>query len=139
MGIDDLLSRLSGVRSTGDSRWIARCPAHQDRNPSMTVRYLPDGRILLHCFSGCDPQDVLSHVGLNFGDLFPEPLTRDSLPRIRAPFSAHEALRCLATESGIVAIAASDIAAAKPLNDADADRVALAAGRIASALEAVHA
>lgn len=134
--LDVLLERLSGLKSTGPDRWIARCPAHADRSPSMTVRAMSDGRILLHCFAGCDPQDVLSNVGLNFGDLFPEPLTRDSLPRIRAAFSAHEALLCLSTESGIVALAASDLAEGRESNP---DRVSLAAGRIASALEAIHA
>ena len=137
MGVD-LLSRLSGVRSTGRDRWIAKCPAHDDRSPSMTVRLLPDGRVLLHCFAGCDTGAVLDALGLTFGDLFPEPLTREAMPRIRGPFSAHEALQCLRTESAIVAITASDMAEGRSLSPADAARVATAAGRIASALEAVH-
>jgi len=137
MGVD-LLSRLSGVRSTGRDRWIAKCPAHDDRSPSMTVRLLPDGRVLLHCFAGCDTQAVLDAMGLTFGDLFPEPLTRDALPRVRGGISAHEALQCLRTESAIVAITASDVASGKALSAVDADRAATAAGRIASALEAMH-
>lgn len=137
MGVD-LLSRLSGVRSTGRDRWIAKCPAHDDRSPSMTVRLLPDGRVLLHCFAGCDTQAVLDAMGLTFGDLFPEPLTRESLPRTRGGIGAHEALQCLRTESAIVAITASDVASGKALSAVDADRAATAAGRIASALEAMH-
>lgn len=136
MGITDLLSRLNRVRSTGQDRWIACCPSHADRSPSLTVRALPDGRILLHCFSGCEPGAVLDAVGLTFGDLFPEPLTRDALPRVRGGISAHEALECLRSESAVLAILASDAASGKAL---DADRAALCAGRIASALEAVHA
>jgi hypothetical protein len=101
----------------------------------MTVRVLDDGRVLLHCFAGCEVQNILAHVGLNFADLFPEPLTRERLPRLRAPFNAHEALQCLASESAVVAISASDLAEGRAV---DADRVAVAAGRIASALEAVH-
>lgn len=137
MGVTDLLSRLKRARSTGRDRWIACCPAHEDRSPSMTVRALPDGRILLHCFAGCDPGAVLDAVGLTFGDLFPEPLTRESLPRTQ-PFTAGEALRCLTQESAVVAICASDVAMGKPLSEVDASRVAVAAGRIASALEVVH-
>jgi hypothetical protein len=133
-----LLERLGGVKSTGHSRWIARCPAHADRSPSLTLRELPDGRVLLHCFAGCETEAVLDAIGLTFADLFPEPLTREHLPRLHAPFSALEALKCLTHESGIVAICASDLAEGKPLSAIDADRVALAAGRIASALEAVH-
>lgn len=133
--IGELLSRLAGVRASGPGRWAARCPAHQDRSPSLTLREMPDGRVLLHCFAGCDTEAVLDAVGLEFGDLFPEPLTRDRLPKIHAPFSALDALKAVAQESAIVAIAASDVAEGKPT---DPDRVALAAGRIATALEAVH-
>lgn len=138
MHVHDLLNRLQKVRSTGRDRWIAACPSHPDRRPSMTVRALPDGRILLHCFSGCEPGAVLDAVGLTFGDLFPEPLTREALPRTRGGISAHEALECLRTESAIVAITASDVASGKALSAVDADRATTAAGRIASALEAMH-
>lgn len=136
--IGDILARLFGVKSTGPDRWIARCPAHQDRRPSLTLRALPDGRILMQDFGGCETADVLSAIGLSFSDLFPEPLTRERLPRIAAPFSALDALTCLARESAIVAIAASDIADGKTLSPEDAERVCVAAGRIATALEAVH-
>ena len=138
MAVTDLLARLHGVKASGKDRWIARCPAHQDRSPSLTIRALPDGRVLLHCFAGCDTQAVLDATGLRFGDLFPKPLTRESLPKIHAPFSALEALQCLKAESAVVAIAASDLADGKALSTPDADRVATAAGRIATALEAVH-
>lgn len=137
MGVD-LLSRLSGVRSTGRDRWIAKCPAHDDRSPSMTVRQLPDGRTLMYCFAGCETAAILDALGLTFSDLFPEPLTRESLPRTRGGIGAHEALQCLRTESAIVAITASDVASGKALSAVDADRAATAAGRIASALEAMH-
>lgn len=137
MGVTDLLARLKGVRSTGKDRWIACCPAHEDKRPSMTVRVLSDGRILLHDFAGCDTQAILDAVGMTFGDLFPEPLTREHLPRTQA-FTAREALDCLKTESAVVAICASDVVEGRPLTPADADRVAVAAGRIASALEVMH-
>jgi hypothetical protein len=133
MGIHDLLERLQGVKATGRDRWVARCPAHSDRNPSLSVRALADGRVLLHDFGGCDPGAVLDAVGLTFSDLFPEPLTREALPRTRGGISAHEALECLRSESAVLAILASDAASGKAL---DADRAALCAGRIASALEA---
>ncbi len=140
MGIEALLSRLDGLKKgSGPNRWIAKCPAHADRSPSLTVRLNDDGRILLHCFAGCDADSVLGAIGLGFADLFPEPLTREFLPRIHAPFSALDALNCLVAESSIVAIAASDIALGKPLSDSDASRVCEAAGRIATALEVVHA
>lgn len=138
MGIEVLLSRLHGIRSSGAGRWNARCPAHADRSPSLSLRLTEGGVILLKCFAGCDTEAVLGAVGLEFHDLYPEPLTREYLPRLHAPFSPLDALKCLVAESALVAIAASDAAQGLPLSDIDARRVALAAGRIASALEAVH-
>ena len=39
-----------------------RCPAHADREPSLSIRQGHDG-ILVHCFAGCDPGDVLREIG----------------------------------------------------------------------------
>lgn len=139
MDVADVLSRLHAVRPTGRDRWIARCPAHEDHRPSLAVRCLQDGRILMHCFAGCEPLAVLRSIGLEFTDLFPEPPERiQGMPRIRAPFSPMDALRCLAAESAIIALAASDLAEGRVPGPADAERIAQATGRIASALEAVH-
>jgi hypothetical protein len=139
MGIDELLSRLSGVKSGHTiGRYIARCPAHEDKHPSLTIRVVDDGRILLHCFASCSTVDVMGALGLTLADLFPAPLTREYLPKIHAPFSALDALKCLAEESSVVAIAASDITLGRTMSDEDASRVCTAAGRIATALEVIH-
>lgn len=139
MGIETILSQLRGVKAgNAVGRWIAQCPAHEDRSPSLTIRLADDGRILLHCFAGCDTESVLGAIGVQFSELFPEPLTREYLPKIHAPFSALDALKCLTAESAIVAIASSDLVNGKPLSPNDFERVCLAAGRIASALEGVH-
>jgi hypothetical protein len=119
-------------------RYIARCPAHQDRSPSLTIRAEEDGRILLHCHAGCETAAVMGAVGLELKDLFPEPLSREFLPKIHAPFSPFDALKCLTQESAVVAIAAADIVAGRPLDDEDLARIATAAGRIATALEVIH-
>ena len=47
----DLALQLRGRRS-GDG-WVARCPAHSDRRPSLSICHGADGRLLLHCFAGC--------------------------------------------------------------------------------------
>lgn len=138
MDIGEILAKLRRVRQSGPDRWTACCPAHQDRSPSLALRLLPDGRILLHDFGGCDIESITAALGITVSDLFAEPLTRERLPAVRAPFSALDALRCLAAESRVIAFAAADIVEGKPLSSADADRVALATGRISEALEAVH-
>lgn len=65
-----LNQRPSGLRRTPFG-WQARCPAHDDKNPSLSLAEGDDGRALLHCHAGCDPRDVLTGLGLKFRDLFP--------------------------------------------------------------------
>lgn len=72
MNIDVLLNRLDKVKPCGDAKWKACCPAHEDRTPSLVLTELRDGRILLHCFAGCDPSEIMAAVGLRLSDLFPD-------------------------------------------------------------------
>lgn len=52
--IDDVLDLLDGVRQNG-SGWVAFCPAHDDsRQRSLSITESESGRILLHCFTGCE-------------------------------------------------------------------------------------
>ena len=44
-------------RKSGAS-WLARCPAHDDQNPSLSLRDM-DGRVLVHCYAGCDQRMVI--------------------------------------------------------------------------------
>lgn len=71
MSATAILDRLTGVRPTGPARWLAKCPAHEDRSPSLSIRELDDGRLLLHDFGGCDTQGVLDALGLEMASLFP--------------------------------------------------------------------
>ena len=68
-----VLDRLARVKQTGPGRWIASCPAHEDRSPSLSIREIDD-RLLIHDFGGCDTGDVLAALGLNISDLFEPPL-----------------------------------------------------------------
>lgn len=70
MNIRALLSRLDGVRPCCGG-YVALCPAHDDRNPSLSIAQGDDGRILLHCHAGCDFNKVLMALGLSARDLFP--------------------------------------------------------------------
>jgi len=42
-----------GGRKAGGS-WMARCPAHDDREPSLSIRDADDSKVLVHCHAGCD-------------------------------------------------------------------------------------
>ena len=61
--IDRVLGRLDKVRRVSDD-WTARCPAHDDRQPSLHVSEGDDGRVLLKCFATCTFDDVIATLGL---------------------------------------------------------------------------
>jgi len=130
MDVNELLSRLDKVREHKSGEWSARCPAHADKSPSLSIKE-NGGYLLIHCFGGCETAAVMDSLGLTLADLFPERLP-DNAPK--RPFTAMDALRCLSFESSVLAFTAADLAEGKPVDQA---RVWTSAGRIAEALEFV--
>lgn len=136
-----LLSRLEGVRRSGDG-WRANCPnGHAKARGSLSVTEADDGRVLLSCFACHDTPAILGTLGLELADLFPERI-RDPSPearqRAREAFKRSAwaaALGVLGRESGIVLLAARDMLAGKVLPAADVERLAQAEDRIARARE----
>lgn len=128
-----LLDRLEVVRSTGPGRWVARCPAHVDRSPSLSIRELDDGRVLIHDFAGCDVESVLEAVGLDWAALFPprDPSTHRTRRAPPVPFD--DVLRCIAAEVWHVLLCAGRIESGETLTPADLDRLTLATDRIQAA------
>jgi hypothetical protein len=134
--IDVLLDKLEAVRPTGPGRWLARCPAHADTVPSLSIRELDDGRVLVHDFGECTTEAVLAAVGLRFDDLFPERAPFDHcVQRERRPFNALDVLQAVEHEALVVAICASRLGAGHALTPEDRDRVLLAAQRLRAAVE----
>ena len=70
MQIEELLTRLEGVKRSGNG-WSAKCPAHRDRNASLSIADGDKG-IVLKCHAGCDVAAVTQALGLELQDLFPE-------------------------------------------------------------------
>jgi len=129
MSIDTLLSRLYKVKKTGSGNWLACCPAHDDKNPSMTIAEKADGVILINCFAGCVTLDILGAVGLEFADLYPEKLA-DHIKPLRKPFPAADVLEALSTETLIVAMTADRMFDDKDMTAGDWERLRLASQRI---------
>jgi hypothetical protein len=71
MDVSVILSRLEKVSGKGDGKWLACCPAHDDRSPSLAIKEV-DGKILLHCFAGCSVHDIVGVLGLELSDLMPD-------------------------------------------------------------------
>ncbi len=125
--LDILLSRLDKVKSVGAGKWLACCPAHDDRNPSLSIK-LHDDRVLLHCFASCGATDVLAAIGLDFSALYPPIDTphrdiykqRKETPRL----SSYNLLKTVCYEASILGVFISDcLLSDKAIIIADVDRV----------------
>lgn len=67
MTFEEIVDRLEAKRS--GAGYMAKCPAHEDRSPSLSISQGNDGRALLKCHAGCETRDVLGAMGLTFEDL----------------------------------------------------------------------
>ncbi len=65
----DFLAQLDTVRDRGHGKWSARCPAHADKTPSLSITEGERG-LLLKCWSGCTIIEITSALGLRVSDLF---------------------------------------------------------------------
>jgi hypothetical protein len=79
MDFDDFLNLLDRVRRSG-SGYSARCPAHEDRNNSLSINEGEDGRILVHCHAGCTFADIVAALELEPKDLFADGDEGDTQP-----------------------------------------------------------
>ena len=131
---DKIITRLDGVKNRGQDRWLARCPAHEDKSPSLAIREVDD-KLLLFCHAGCSAYEVVSAVGLELSDLYPEKINTGNKPLLR-PFPAADILRCLSSEITFLAVCASSLARGEKLNQEDQDRLLQSASRFRAALTA---
>jgi hypothetical protein len=135
---ENLIQRLAKVRGRNGS-WTACCPAHDDKGPSLAVRELPDGRVLVHCFAGCETESVLASVGMDMTDLFPpeekrRQYTDHGKPSVKPAFYASDLMRVIAFEALVVQIVAFDIASGKKPSEEDRQRMMVAYQRIDEAM-----
>ncbi len=59
----ELASRLKAKRNADG--WIALCPAHEDKKPSLSITESEGGKVLTHCHAGCSSEQVWSALHLN--------------------------------------------------------------------------
>ena len=75
--IQDVLGRLKGVRANGRDKWMACCPAHDDKDASLSVSQGRDG-VLMKCFAGCEFPAICGALGIE-----PRAMFRDQAERKR--------------------------------------------------------
>lgn len=137
--LEELLGRLLKVRARRNNTWTACCPAHGDKNPSLAIKVMEDGRILLHCFAGCSAEEVTAAVGLALTDLFPEPVLKEGAKPIKPAFFASDLLRIIHFEALVVMIVALDIEKGRLPSVETRQRVRLAYERIDEAVRYANA
>jgi len=124
MNIDNILSRLNKVKKTSkDNEYSALCPNHLDKSPSLSIKELPDGRVLINCFAGCAPLEILHSIGLSFEDLFPE--SKGDFKSEKKPFSPTHGIKLIGYESTIILACAGFLREGKELSEANFSRMAL--------------
>lgn len=135
-----LIPRLEKVKSRGPGSWMARCPAHDDRSPSLSIREADDGKILLRCMAGCRLEAIVKAVGLEVSDLFP-PRREDDYGKRRndhfPPFPWRDAIKQLYHHLLVVQMGVARIALGESLSEADRNALARAALDIATLIEEV--
>ena len=70
MTAEELAARCEGAKKTPGG-YLVRCPAHEDRSPSLSLGDGRDGRVLLHCFAGCSFASIVAALHLDPADLSP--------------------------------------------------------------------
>ena len=53
---------LGRARRSAGGWWSCRCPAHDDRSPSLSIRDGDQQALIVKCFAGCEPRDILAEL-----------------------------------------------------------------------------
>lgn len=119
--LEKVLARLDKVKLNGAGKWLACCPAHDDKSPSLSIKETADGTVLLKCWAGCTAAEITGAIGLELRDLFPG----EHQPR-RGPSKA-----AIEHERRIVSIGLSLLARDSTLSPSDLERLETARRRLA--------
>ena len=133
--VTNFLNRLHKVKSSGRDSWMACCPAHEDKNPSMKIDIKND-KILIKCWTGCSVEDILGAVGMDFSDILPDKPLYHRSSGTSPMLSSADALRIVKYEAAIIMMYGQDLIAGKTVSEEDRQRFVLAVERVGDAMEA---
>lgn len=133
---EEILQRLDKVKKTGSDKWLACCPSHDDRSPSLAIKYT-DEKILLHCFAGCSVDEIVASLGHELSDLMPD---RPQYQKGTRPpkFNKYELFDRLSYEAGILVIACKQLRNGISVSQDDDRRITQAESTIDSILKEVR-
>ena len=127
--IELILPRLEGVVTRPNGQYFARCPAHEDKSPSLSIKELNDGKVLVYCFAQCGTEAICDAMGVKMRDLFPDGgLTHEY--RRTPRWNYKDLLSILSVESAVVEIASAMISRGEVLPPTEQARLEQATQRI---------
>jgi hypothetical protein len=134
--ITNILSKLKKVVTKPNDTWMACCPAHQDKSPSLSISQSNDGKILLYCFAGCSIEEITDALGIDLSQLFPDSHFNRSEYYHQLKQSQYKEI--LSNEKMIVAIAEAEVKRNQELGSKDRARHLLALSRIKKLEVLIH-
>jgi hypothetical protein len=88
----EVLEYFPDAEEQHDGNWQARCPAHDDRDPSLVLT-ASENRLLVHCRAGCAAGEVLDAVGLPVSAMWAgEPLAQKTVTLTKVPLGTADEL-----------------------------------------------
>jgi hypothetical protein len=100
--LEGIVAACGGAHRQAGKETICRCPAHDDENPSLSVRLAEDGSLLVLCRAGCDTAAVVHAIGWQMSDLM-APSKKGHPPKVGSRLGAK---KVYATVADIAAAAA---------------------------------
>jgi hypothetical protein len=136
MSLEKMLQQLDKVKQTGPRKWQACCPAHDDKGPSLAIKEVDDGRVLIHCFAGCGAAEVMYSLGMSYGDLYPNILSNmHSVKSLPNRWSANDVLQGLALEALVIYHCGRHLENGEPLPPVDQARLRVAVSRLLGGID----
>jgi hypothetical protein len=131
-----LLERFDKLKQTAPDRWIACCPAHDDKSPSLHIKDAGD-KLLVRCFAECSFRDIADAIGAQPSQFFAGGYDRrDFDKKHRVPW--RDVVEVIRGEMWVLMTFSSALRKGQPLTDADHKRLIQAGSRIEQAWRAVH-
>jgi AAA domain-containing protein len=76
MTLEEFAAKFRGPAKRAGHRLMVFCSSHEDeRRQSLALSQGDDGKLLAHCYAGCQTEAILAAVGLRIADLFPDRFT----------------------------------------------------------------
>ena len=135
MNINTFLNHLDKVRKNGSDKWMACCPGHDDKSPSLAIKEGNDGKIILHCFAGCPTESIVSALNLEMSDLFAQKL---SIVKNPSQIPRRKLETALIHELMVLNIAINSRHERHPIHADDKDREQLSVKRIPALIKDIY-